>query len=158
MKSKLLAIGLFVVFAASAACAATLTGKVTRVSDGDTIWVTDNRGIRHKIRMDRIDAPESGQEYGAEATAYLKRRIFDKTVQVDWEKHDRYGRVLGIVFLGKDDINLEMVKTGNAWHYSYHDQTAAFADAEKSARAAKLGLWKANNPINPYEFRKAHRQ
>ena len=84
--------------AAFAAWGKTLEGKVTRVSDGDTIWVTAG-GKRVKVRMDRIDAPESNQEYGKESTEYLKRRIHGKTVKVEWGKTDQYGRTLGIVFL-----------------------------------------------------------
>ena len=54
------------------ACAAfgkEITGKVTRVSDGDTVWVSDSLG-RHKVRLNRIDAPESDQPYGKESAAH----------------------------------------------------------------------------------------
>ena len=145
------------VLAVGVACAATLEGVVTRVSDGDTIWVTPKGGRKEKVRMDRIDAPESQQEYGKEATEYLNRRIYGKTVKVEWEKRDRYGRLLGIVWLDGSDINLEMVATGNAWHYSYHDKTPAYIAAEKSARADKRGLWSRPNPENPYDFRLRNR-
>lgn len=137
--------------------AATLEGVVTRVSDGDTIWVTPKDGRREKIRMDRIDAPESQQEYGKEATEYLKRRIYGKTVKVEWERRDKYGRTLGVVFLEGNDINLEMVATGNAWHYAYHDKTPAYAAAEKDARANGRGLWAKPSPENPYDFRRRNR-
>ena len=107
--------------------------------------------------MDRIDAPESQQEYGKEATEYLKRRIYGKTVKVEWERRDKYGRTLGVVFLEGNDINLEMVATGNAWHYSYHDKTPAYAAAEKDARANGRGLWAKPSPENPYDFRRRNR-
>ena len=42
-----------------------------KVSDGDTIWVTDESGRRTKIRMSRIDAPEMNQPYGNEAADRL---------------------------------------------------------------------------------------
>ena len=47
--------------------------------------------------------------------------------------------------------------TGNAWHYSHFDKTEAYAEAEESARAARLGLWAAESPVNPYEFRRSQR-
>ena len=65
-----------------------------------------------------------------------------------------YGKM---VSLDGVDINLEMVATGNAWHYSYHDKTKTYADAEKDARARKRGLWAKPNPENPYEFRRRNR-
>ena len=139
---------------------ATIQGKVTRVSDGDTVWVADVAG-KHKIRLVKIDAPESDQPYGKESTKSLSRLVYGKEVEVEWTEKDRYGRILGIIYLkrdaGKVDVNLEMVKTGNAWHYSYHDKTQLYIDAEKEARSAKRGLWAAPDPINPYQWRRAKR-
>ena len=35
--------------------------------------------------------------------------------------------MLGVVYLKRErgmvEVNLEMVKSGNAWHYSHHDHT-----------------------------------
>lgn len=139
---------------------ATIHGIVTRVSDGDTVWVTDAAG-KHKIRLAKIDAPESDQPYGKESTKFLSRLVYGKVVEVEWMGRDRYGRILGIVYLKRDavkvDVNLEMVKTGNAWHYSYHDNMAAYVEAENDARTAKRGLWASPNPINPYQWRKVKR-
>lgn len=133
-----------------------ISGKVTRVSDGDTIWVSDSLG-RHKIRLNRIDAPESNQEFGKESTAHLKLLIAGKTVRVEYESTDQYGRVLGIVFLDGTDINLQMVRDGCAWHYKHFDKTPAYAEAEREAREAKRGLWASPDPVNPYQWRKAKR-
>ena len=40
-----------------------ITGRVVRVSDGDTIVVLDSTNAQHKIRLTGIDAPERGQAY-----------------------------------------------------------------------------------------------
>lgn len=135
-----------------------IIGRCTKVSDGDTIHVVTDVNVKFKVRLDRIDAPEKDQPYGNESTAYLASLIRGKTVRVEWQKKDQYGRVLGIVFLDKADINLQMVSSGNAWHYSYFDQTPAYASAEASAKSKKLGLWATDNPINPYEWRKNKRK
>ena len=140
-----------------------LVGRVTRGSDGDalwggdTLWVTDAMGVRAKVRLDRIDAPESDQPWGRESTAYLKGLVDGKSVKVEWRKHDQYGRCLGIIWFEGRDTNLHMVETGNAWHYSYYDKTPAYAAAEVAAREAKKGLWAAEGPINPYRWRKGDR-
>ena len=130
-----------------------IVGKVTRVSDGDTVWVTDAAG-RHKIRLVKIDAPESDQPFGKESTQFLKDLIYGKEVEVQWAEKDQYGRILGIIYLkhesGMVEVNLTMVKNGCAWHYSYHDNTPAYAEAEKDARKNRRGLWAAEAPINPY--------
>ena len=141
-----------------AAKAKVTIGKCTRVSDGDTIHVVTDGNVKFKVRLDRIDAPEKDQPYGKESTAYLASLIRGKTVRVEWQKKDQYGRVLGIVYLDKTDINLKMVETGNAHHYSYFDKTPAYAAAEAAAKSKKLGLWAAENPINPYDWRRSKRK
>lgn len=138
---------------ANFAVAATLEGVVVKVSDGDTVHLLVGNE-KSKIRLDRIDAPESRQEYGKEATKHLRDLIFEKTVKICYDKKDRYGRILGLIFLGDRDINLEMVATGNAWHYRQFDKTIAYSEAENDAREKRLGLWANPNPVNPQEWRK----
>jgi endonuclease YncB( thermonuclease family) len=136
---------------------AELIGVVTKVSDGDTVWVTVNGCRREKVRLNRIDAPESDQPYGKAAAKRLKELVDGKSVRVVYEDADRYGRILGIVYVSDSDINLQMLREGCAWHYKYYDKTKSYSDAENEARAAKRGLWEAHNPINPYEWRKSKR-
>ena len=135
-----------------------ITGRVTRVSDGDTVWVTDAAKLKHKVRLDRIDAPEKDQPWGKESAAVLKGWIFCKDVRVEYEKRDQYGRILGIIYNGTNDVNLAMVRSGNAWHYSHFDETPEYAAAEAEARAARRGLWSQDNPVNPYQWRRTHRK
>ena len=141
---KLFFSAFIVLFVVCSGSAMVLEGVVIQVIDGDTLWVSLQKGEKVKIRMARIDAPESRQEYGKASTEYLIRRVKGKTVKVKWEKKDKYGRIIGIVFFNGDDINLEMVATGNAWHYSRYDKTLTYAAAEQAARTAKLGLWVAS--------------
>lgn len=139
-------------------CASTLTGKVVKVSDGDTITVLDSQKVQHKIRLNKIDAPESKQAYGKVSKEHLAGFIAGKEVRVDWSKRDKYGRVLGEIFVGDLNVNLQMVRDGYAWHYKHFDNTESYAQAESEARAKKLGLWKDAHPVNPYEFRKSKKK
>ena len=99
--------------AAVPASASEVEGLVTRVSDGDTIWVEDARGTRHKIRLLDIDSPESTQRFGGKSTARLQSLIGGKRVKVTYSETDKYGRLLGTVWFGGEDINLRMV--AEAW-------------------------------------------
>ena len=135
-----------------------IIGRCTMVSDGDMIHVVTDGNEKFKVRLDRIDAPEKDQPYGKESTAYLTSLIRGKTVRVEWQKKDQYGRVLGIIYLDKTDINLKMVETGNAHHYSYFDKTPAYSAAESAAKEKMLGLWASDNVISPYEWRKNKRK
>ena len=130
-----------------------VSGVVTRVSDGDTIWVQDAKGLRHKIRMLDIDAPESSQTFGGESTARLKSLIGGKTVKVTYYETDKYGRLLGTVWLGGEDVNLKMVAEGMAWCYHY-SKNERYAAAQSAARTRRAGLWANPNAQDPWAYRK----
>lgn len=133
---------------------AEIRGKVVGVSDGDTITVLDDldKG-QFRIRLDKIDAPEKLQAFGKKAKNFLSALIYGKTISVRFRKIDNYGRILGIVYCEGTEINLKMVQSGFAWHYSYYDTSPAYITAERQARAEKKGLWIDSKPLNPYEFR-----
>lgn len=138
-----------------------IEGKVIRVSDGDTIAVLDKDNKTHKIRFQGIDAPESKQDFGQVSKDNLSKMVFGKQVTVIYSKLDKYGRVVGKVLLDGRDVNIEQVKAGLAWHYKkYEDEQppedrVTYAEAERQARAARLGLWKDPNPTPPGDWRVA---
>lgn len=148
----------------------TITGKVVRVLDGDTIHlmptsIYPSNAKTHKdnsisIRLRGIDAPEKRQPYGIEAKTYLESLIKDKIVKVDVQDIDRYGRIAGYILLNNKNINLEMVKGGFAWAYlEYLDRpyVSEFFETEKEARKTKRGLWQQLNPTPPWEWRKINK-
>ena len=155
------AVGLLVavVFAAMSALASeTFKGRVVKVSDGDTITVLDAANVQHKIRLDKIDAPEKAQPFGDAARKHLAAFVAGKNVEIEWTKKDKYGRILGTVWAMipvRTDVNLQMVKDGFAWHYKQFDNTQTYAAAEIDARRAKRGLWKDPAPSPPFMFRRA---
>ena len=106
------------------AFADTLTGKVVKVTDGDTLYVLDNNYKEHKIRPG-IDAPERKQAYGLASREHLASIVAGKRVTVEYQKRDRYGRIVGKVLLDGIDACLEQVKAGFAWHYKkyQHEQS-----------------------------------
>jgi endonuclease YncB( thermonuclease family) len=55
------------------------TGKVIKVSDGDTITVLDDEFESIKIRFNGIDAPEKAQAFGDKARQALRDKIAGKT-------------------------------------------------------------------------------
>src|SRR5690242_12545637 len=73
----------------------TLTGRVVRIADGDTITVLDATNAQHRIRLQGIDAPESHQAFGTQSKKNLSNMIFDQEVTVEYEKTDQYGRIVG---------------------------------------------------------------
>jgi len=154
----------FLFFAISAVYAGTLTGRVVRVTDGDTLVILDTGNVQHKIRLTGIDAPERGQAYGTKSKEHLSDSVAGKFVVVEYSKRDRYERILGKVLLGGEDMNLEQIEAGLAWHYKKYqnEQTTVdrvkYSDAEREARMERHGLWHDANPVPPWEYRQAKRQ
>jgi endonuclease YncB( thermonuclease family) len=146
------------------AAAQTLTGRVVRIADGDTITVLDASKTQYRIRLQGIDAPESKQDFGTQSKKQLSALIFGKDVEVVYEKTDRYGRLVGKILLGGKDINLEQVRAGMAWHYKDYEREQSpedrelYARTEDEARNARRGLWIDPNPVEPSEFRREERQ
>jgi micrococcal nuclease len=94
----------------------TLTGKVVKIADGDTLTLLVGK-TQIRVRLDGIDTPERVQPFGRKAGQALAKKVFGKVVQIDDLGKDRYGRTLGIVRLGKRNVNLELVREGWAWWY-----------------------------------------
>jgi endonuclease YncB( thermonuclease family) len=146
-------------FAFVDAKAEVLIGKVIGITDGDTITVIDSDKTEHKIRLMGIDAPEKKQDFGNESKKALSNYIYQKEVTVEYKKQDRYKRKVGKVILDKQDICLQMINDGLAWHYKDYEKEQSKKDrdlyrqAELKAREAKIGLWQNNKVIEPSAFR-----
>lgn len=126
---------------ASLVSAHTIEGKVVSVIDGDTIKILTEQKQQHKIRLWGIDAPESKQAWGHQATLALRKRIQNKWVQADIITKDRYQRDVAVIFYKNKDINEWMVRNGYAWVYRQYNKDRYYG-AERLARKQQRGLWK----------------
>ncbi|ELZ2569917.1 thermonuclease family protein, partial [Campylobacter coli] len=128
--------------------------QVIRVIDGDTIEISTNNKTS-KIRFFGIDAPELKQNFGKKSKAALEKILKDKEVYIFSKNKDNYGRIVAIVKLKDVDINQFLVSQGYAWADTYY--TNAYIKEQEKAQKNKLGLWKDDNPIEPYKWRKQNR-
>ncbi|MFV0458133.1 MAG: thermonuclease family protein [Actinomycetales bacterium] len=123
---------------------------VTKVIDGDTIWVSDD-GQRVKVRLLGIDSPEThdGPEcFGEEATGHALQALGGRQVYLETDPsqgtQDRYGRTLAYVWVDGGLFNLEQLDSGFAREYTFdqpYRYQAAFRAGEQAARADGRGLW-----------------
>lgn len=113
--------------------AETITGRVVSVADGDTITVLDGDKVQHKIRLAGIDAPEKKQAFGNRSKESLSAMAFDKTVDVETGKRDRYGRQIGKVLVNGQDVNLVQVERGMAWFYRKYQREQSTNDQRPKA-------------------------
>ena len=129
-----------------------ISGKVVGVTDGDTITVLVNKETI-KVRLEGIDAPESGQSYGTKSKQALSEMVFGKPVTVKKTGTDKYKRTLGIVMVGDVDANAKMIEDGWAWHFKKYNDEERLAKLEDAARKAKRGLWADDTPLAPWDYR-----
>jgi endonuclease YncB( thermonuclease family) len=141
-----------------------ISGRVVHVADGDTVTVLDAGKVQHKIRLAGIDAPEKSQAYGERSRESLAELVANRTVIVDTEKQDRYGRRVGKVLVAGKDVNVEQIRRGLAWFYRHYERELSDADrqhydrAEAEARDYRRGLWADPRPVPPWEFRAGRRR
>lgn len=133
---------------------------VTKIVDGDTIWVNIN-GKEEKVRLIGIDCPEYTKEiepYGKEATEFTTNALLGKTVylQKDVSDTDSYDRLLRYIWT--EDItqnidnpnildylfNYTLVKEGLA-ESNYYKPDVSYQKfletAETEAKESKKGMW-----------------
>lgn len=137
--------------------------KVTKVIDGDTIELENGE----RLRYIGIDTPEKNdprkpiQCFAEAASKKNKELVEGKMIKFykDVNTRDKYGRLLGYVY--RDDdlfVNLELVRQGYAFSYTYPPDISKqvdFREAERKAREQKIGLWSkcevTENSSNHYQ-------
>jgi micrococcal nuclease len=134
---------------------ATLSGRVVRVVDGDTIRVALG-GRVERVRYIGIDTPESVkpdtpvQCYAHRAAAENARLVRGRRVRLvlDVEPRDRFGRLLAYVYRASDGlfVNADLVRRGFARTLTIPPNVrfaARFRALAARARRAHRGLWSA---------------
>ena len=123
--------------------------------DGDTAWFLVD-GKKEKVRFLAIDAPEIAHDgemadyYGDNAKEYVCKKLTGaKNISIEYDNssdaRDKYGRLLGWIFVDGKNLNLLLVQKGYAMvryvygNYSYVD---IMCDDQEKAYQQELGMWK----------------
>ena len=131
---------------------------VVGIADGDTLTVLCNGNEQVKIRLAEIDAPEKKQPFGNRSKQSLSAMCFQKQAEIKPQTKDRYGRTVARVICDGADANVEQVKRGMAWVYDKYVRDRSLYAIQDKARASKVGLWADDNPVKPWEYRRANRK
>lgn len=149
---------------AGASAGEIVVGRVVGVSDGDTITVLDPRRQQFKVRLAGIDAPESKQAFGQASKKHLSSLVFERDVNLDCGKTDKYRRRVCVVNIDGKDANLAQIAAGMAWWYRKYQKEQSsqlrieYEAAEVTARNSAVGLWQDANPLPPWEWRNVKRE
>jgi micrococcal nuclease len=118
---------------------------VLRIIDGDTLKI-NYHGRNESIRLIGINTPERNEEKGKQATTFVKSFLRPGSkieIEFDFQKRDRYGRLLGYVYVDGEMLNEELIEAGYAnvmtvlpnvkyqWRFLF-----------KKAKRIKQKLWK----------------
>jgi micrococcal nuclease len=137
--------------------ASSLSGRVVRVVDGDTIKVSLGGGRTERVRYIGVDTPESVKP-GTPVQCFAKRASHfnaslvggrEVTLRTDAEARDRYGRLLAYVYTSRPPhvfVNRELVAKGYARTLTIPPNVAhagEFASLARQARERGRGLWSA---------------
>lgn len=156
MGATLCAVLLLAAFSSSAA-ARSFQGRVTHVTDGDTIWVRPSGGgAAVQVRLHGLDAPEICQAFGVQSRDALASRLLRRKVEVDVRAQDAYERTLARVSLQGQDIGSWLVAGGWAWSSGFRHRAGPYAQEQGIARGERRGLWAGDSPVDPRRFRKAN--
>lgn len=135
-----------------------LSGHVVKIIDGDTYDIVLNRK-QTRVRMFGIDAPERGMDYYKVAKEYLGSLCMNQMIRIEVINTDRYGRIVAKSFLSDGrELGAEMIKAGLAWHFKRYSDDESLSQFEIIARENRIGLWQANNPTPPWNYRKRKKE
>jgi endonuclease YncB( thermonuclease family) len=108
-------------------------GKGVKIADGDTLTLLVNNE-QHRIRLSDIDTPERKQPFGTRAKQALSELAFGKQARVVELDVDRYGRIVGWVYVAGIDENRELVAQCYAWVYRKYSNDAELLTLEAGTR------------------------
>ena len=118
----------------------------SKILDGDTFQLPDG----DRVRLLGVNAPETGRCGSAEATVELAKLISGKSVRIEEEKRDAYGRRTGLVFVGQTLVNKSMLAAGWARpDYTKNTRNEELKSAFHEASDNRRGLHSLCEIANP---------
>ena len=136
--------------------------KVLKVIDGDTAEIMfineapENCNTTEKVRFIGIDTPELNlhndkprEYYSEEAFAFTTKELLNQYVSFQFDKYsdkkDKYGRLIGYIWVDDFLFNQILIERGFAKYYSNFQfdpkYMKLFEAAENYARTNKIGMW-----------------
>jgi len=118
---------------------------VTRIIDGDNLELDNGKSIR----LYGINCPEKNQKFSQEAINLSAKLALNQQITIDYQPNysaDKWGRILGYVFIDDTFLNQELVKQGYCQVTIYEKRAKLkyqdeLLNAQEQAKQEKLGRW-----------------
>lgn len=147
-------------FCTSSLAANSSLATVTKVLDGDSMWLRTVYG-KQEVRLYGVDCPERGQPYSNVARKRVKKWVRGKTVSYEPLYKGKYGRTIGRVEVDGEELSEKLIRSGYAWvHPAYCHKSICrrWRKLERRAREKRLGLWRDKSPVPPWIYKRYKRK
>lgn len=131
-------------------------GVVSKVDEGDSLWLSTPGQAPVAVHLRNIDAPEICQTWGEESRRALAELALNKPATLRATGRDGAGRLVGTVLVDGTDVAKRMVEEGHAWSVRTRWDRGPLVKQELMAKALNRGLHGAGGAVMPSEFRKSH--
>ena len=125
-----------------------MSGRVLRVDNGNTVTIVDANNVQHTVKLQDVQAPDLGHPSGIQSQRSLQGMVGGRHVTIDYDPKTGYGAPTGRVYLGGEDINLKQVEQGMAKYRSSglagdkDKQTQQqYEAAQEQAKKKERGIW-----------------
>ena len=118
---------------------------VTRIIDGDNLELDSGQSVR----LYGVNCPEKTQPLSQEAIDQTTKLALNQEIRIEYQPNyekDRWGRILGYIFIGDTHLNQELVKSGLCEVVIYKKRAKLIyqdelLQAQEQAKEQKLGKW-----------------
>ncbi len=128
----------------NAAAIESLVGRPARIISGNELVLLSSDGSIHRIRLNGIDTQPPNRPWGAAARRHLQSLVMGRSVRFIYQRDGLMDQISGRLTHGGADINIRLLSAGLA-RFNPSELSPAdaekYAQAERQARAAGLGIW-----------------
>lgn len=132
----------------------TMSGRVIRVDNGNTVTIVDANNVQHTVRLQDIQAPGINRPEGVKAWNKLQEMVAGRHVTIEYAPETGYWSPTGRVHLGDEDINLKQIQQGMARYRpsgvaADKKLEARYRQAQDRAMVERRGVWYELTPAPP---------
>jgi endonuclease YncB( thermonuclease family) len=145
---------LLVMLAPSLTLAYTMSGRVIRVDNGNTVTIVDANNVQHTVRLQDIQAPGINRPEGVKAWNRLQELVAGRHVTIEYPPQTGYWSPTGRVYLGDEDVNLKQIQEGMARYRpsgtpADKKREERYRQAQQRAMVKRKGVWYELSPAQP---------
>jgi endonuclease YncB( thermonuclease family) len=130
---------------------------VVKVIDGDTYKVLLN-GKLQNVRLMNVDAPELDQYFGKAVRDSVAKLIQGSVILLESHSSNIYGRTLVTATFKGMSLDSFLIAKGWACFYPTYSKNLDLRYYEAAARLKGLGLWRCEQIVPPWIWRKLNKR